>query len=97
MSAKITGKLKSMLDAQAPPARVAHQRARRESYSLLDSELEMVEALRRRALGSNRIATKSQIVRAALHVLHSLDDNHLAESLDNLPHVRTGRPPRTEP
>ena len=67
----------------------------RDSFTLPTVDYELIAALRQRCLNSAVSATKSEIVRAGLHVLNDLPDEELMAAISHLTKVKTGRPAGT--
>lgn len=88
--------------AQAPETgghdnqdRAKKERVIRDSFTLPTVDYELIAALRQRCLNSAVSATKSEIVRAGLHVLSDLSDQELMAAISHLAKVKTGRPAGT--
>ena len=64
----------------------------RDSFTLPEADYALIAALKARALGSQRHAKKSELLRAGLRVLAGLDAKTLVQTLDRLEPVKTGRP-----
>lgn len=63
----------------------------REIFSMLPEDCGLIEALRSTAAKEGRISTKSEIVRAALHVICSFSGPALVDALNSLEKVKSGR------
>ncbi|MBL8473020.1 MAG: hypothetical protein KF778_07380 [Rhodocyclaceae bacterium] len=64
----------------------------RDSFTLPDSDYRLIGALKRRLLDSGIEAKKSEVVRAGLRMLASLDDAALREAFERIERIKTGRP-----
>jgi len=64
----------------------------RDSFTLPSKDYELIAAIRQRYLGLAVNATKSEVIRAGLHILQSLSDEELVQAIDSLEKVKTGRP-----
>ena len=64
----------------------------RDSFTMPQDEYEQLDALKRRALALPMPIKKSELLRAGLKLLASLDDADLAQALAAVPLVKTGRP-----
>jgi acetoin utilization deacetylase AcuC-like enzyme len=77
------------LDALQP----AHkEKVIRDSFTLPSKDYELIAAIRQRCLGLAVNATKSEVIRAGLHILQSLSDEELVQAISSLEKVKTGRP-----
>lgn len=68
------------------------QKVIRDSFTIPESDYELIASIRQRCLNSATNATKSEVVRAGLQVLMSLNDDELLEAIARLEKVKTGRP-----
>jgi hypothetical protein len=75
----------------SPPAK-ATARLVRDGFTMPESDFALIALLKTRALGVRRVAKKSELLRAGLHALATLDAAALAAALDRLQPVKTGRP-----
>ena len=64
----------------------------RETFSLPPSESSRIDALRMRAAQAGVMLNRSEIVRAGIAALASLEDEAFAEIANNVPKLKTGRP-----
>ncbi len=64
----------------------------RDSFTLPSSDYELIATLRQRCLTRAVNATKSEVIRAGLHILQSLSDEELIQTISSLEKVKTGRP-----
>ncbi|MHC5719383.1 MAG: hypothetical protein ACYTX0_46875, partial [Nostoc sp.] len=64
----------------------------RDSFTLPSGDYELIATIRQRCLKSAVNATKSEVIRAGLHILQSLSDKELIRAIESLEKVKTGRP-----
>lgn len=64
----------------------------RDSFTLPSLDYELIATIRQRCLKSAVNATKSEVIRAGLHILQSLPDEDLVRAIESLEKVKTGRP-----
>jgi hypothetical protein len=64
----------------------------RDSFTMPALEFGQIATLKERAIGFGRPAKKSELLRAGLKVLSSLDDATLRATLDSLAPLKPGRP-----
>lgn len=64
----------------------------RDSFTLPSGDYELIATIRQRCLKSAVNATKSEVIRAGLHILQSLSDEELLRAIESLEKVKTGRP-----
>lgn len=64
----------------------------RDSFTMPESDFALIDTLKARALGAQRAAKKSELLRAGLHALATLDAAALVASLNALAPVKVGRP-----
>lgn len=68
-------------------------RVKRDSFTMPLSDYEAISVLQKRCMKLEIRASKSEILRAGLAVLSTLNDKALIEIIDGLSKVKTGRPP----
>lgn len=73
-----------------PPA--PKERVIRDSFTLPSGDYELIATIRQRCLKLAVNATKSEVIRAGLHILESLSDEELVQVIERLEKVKTGRP-----
>lgn len=81
--------------AAAKPPKVARPKLVRDSFTMPESDFALIDLLKARALGARRAAKKSELLRAGLQALAALDAKALAQALDRLETVKTGRPKKS--
>jgi hypothetical protein len=64
----------------------------RDSFTMPEADFAFIATLKSRALDSRRAAKKSELLRAGLRLLATLDSKALVAALDQLEPVKTGRP-----
>ena len=82
--------------AASIPAEVARKPVKlklvRDSFAMPQDDFDLVATLKQRALGFQRPAKKSELLRAGLHALATLSDKRLRAALDALQPLKPGRP-----
>jgi hypothetical protein len=66
----------------------------RDSFTMPEGDFALIAKLKATALGAQRAAKKSELLRAGLQVLADMDAESLVLVLDRLETVKTGRPKR---
>jgi len=64
----------------------------RDSFTMPEGDFALIAALKSTALGAQRAAKKSELLRAGIRMLATLEAKALAAALDALAPVKTGRP-----
>jgi hypothetical protein len=64
----------------------------RDTFSMPDSDYQLIGAILERSPAMAARSTKSEIVRAGLKVLHDMDDEDLSQVLTQVRRLKTGRP-----
>jgi len=91
-AATVTPDVVATPDKPAAKAGKARPKLVRDSFTMPESDFALIEALKARALGAQRAAKKSELLRAGLRVLAAADVGNLIAALDALEAVKTGRP-----
>jgi hypothetical protein len=68
----------------------------RDSFTLPKDEYEGIDGLKLRAALQGHLVKKSELLRAGLKLLSTLDDKQLLVALEAVPSIKTGRPAKTE-
>lgn len=68
----------------------------RDSFTIPKDEYEEINGLKLRAASQGHLIKKSELLRAGLKLLSTLDDKHLLVALEAVPSIKTGRPAKTE-
>ena len=68
-------------------------RVKRDSFTMPLVEYELIAALQKKCLKAQTRASKSELLRAGLMALAAMTEEDLARVVEELPKVRTGRPP----
>jgi hypothetical protein len=68
----------------------------RDSFTVPKDEYAAIDELKLRAAQQGHIVKKSELLRAGLKLLSSLNDQHLLQALQAVPSIKTGRPAKTE-
>lgn len=77
------------------PRKPVKPRLVRDSFTMPQTDFDLVAVLKQRALGFQRPAKKSELLRAGLHALAALDDKRLRAALDALQPLKPGRPKKS--
>jgi hypothetical protein len=64
----------------------------RDSFTMPEADFAFIATLKSRALDARRAAKKSELLRAGLRLLATLDSKALVAALDKLEPIKTGRP-----
>lgn len=75
-----------------PPAE-APTKVIRDSFTIPESEYELISRIRKRCMKAGVGANKSEVLRAGLAALEAMPDRELTSLFGKLPRVKTGRPP----
>jgi len=67
----------------------------RDSFTFPKDEYQAIAGLKQKALGLKHSAKKSEILRAGLKLLNSLNDKAFLAALSNVPALKTGRPAKS--
>jgi hypothetical protein len=67
----------------------------RDSFTFPKDEYQAIAGLKQKALGLKHSAKKSEILRAGLKLLSSLNDKAFLTALTNVPALKTGRPAKS--
>ena len=84
--------------ASAAPAAVTAKPPRtkeklvRDSFTMPRADFSLIQQLKERALGFKRATKKSELLRAGLQALATLEDRALQAMLDKLTAIKAGRP-----
>lgn len=68
-------------------------RVKRDSFTMPLADYELIAGLQKKCLKAQTRASKSEILRAGLMALSAMSEEELARIVDELPKVKTGRPP----
>ncbi|MDR3066354.1 MAG: hypothetical protein LBV05_12745 [Comamonas sp.] len=77
-------------------AKTKKQKLVRDSFTIPKDEYEGINRLKLRAASQGHLIKKSELLRAGLKLLSTLDDKQLLVALEAVPLIKTGRPPKTE-
>jgi len=64
----------------------------RDTFSMPDSDYQLISEILERSPAMAARSTKSEIVRAGLKVLYNMDDEDLSQVLTQVRRLKTGRP-----
>lgn len=74
------------------PAKVKKAKLVRDSFTIPKDEYLIIDNLKQRSAKLGQPMKKSELLRAGIKVLNSLDDGLLKQALDAVPAIKTGRP-----
>ena len=72
------------------------KRVIRDSFTLPESDYELIKTLKSRYLSLAINVNKSEVIRAGLHALNQMSDPELVSVIESLIRVKTGRPGKKE-
>ena len=81
--------------AQAAETKLKKPKLVRDSFTFPKDEYQAIAGLKQKALGLKHSAKKSEILRAGLKLLNSLNDKAFLAALTNVPALKTGRPAKS--
>ena len=81
--------------AQAAETKLKKPKLVRDSFTFPKDEYQAIAGLKQKALGLKHSAKKSEILRAGLKLLCSLNDKAFLAALNNVPALKTGRPAKS--
>lgn len=79
-------------EVSAKPAKDKKVKVVRDSFTIPKAELMNIGELKKRAMGLGIAAKKSELIRAGLLSLSSLNDTAFKKAIDSVPIIKTGRP-----
>jgi hypothetical protein len=88
-------KVKAAPIAQAAETKHKKPKLVRDSFTFPKDEYQAIAGLKQKALGLKHSAKKSEILRAGLKLLNSLNDKAFLAALNNVPALKTGRPAKS--
>ena len=68
----------------------------RDSFTIPQSDFELIDVLKQRAMNFRHAVKKSELLRAGLQVLAALPDVQLEKALARITPLKTGRPKQTD-
>lgn len=80
----------------SPKAGRGKEKLVRDSFTMPQADFGLIAQLKARALGFQRPAKKSELLRAGLQALQALDDAALQARLAQLVPIKTGRPKKAD-
>ena len=96
VAAKPANKVASKTKAKPVEApKVKKPKLVRDSFTFPKDEYQAIAALKHKALGLKHSAKKSEILRAGLKLLSSLNDKAFLLALSKVPALKTGRPAKS--
>ena len=90
--AKATPKAAPAAEAAVKPAKAHKPKLVRDSFTMPKDEYQVLDALKRRALGLEKHVRKSELLRAGVQALAAMNDRAFLKSLGGVPTLKTGRP-----
>ena len=79
-------------EAAAKPAKTHKPKLVRDSFTMPKDEYQVLDALKRRALGLEKHVRKSELLRAGIQALAAMNDRTFLKALGGVPTLKTGRP-----
>lgn len=83
---------KTAVSVEATKPAKLHRKPVRDSFTMPETDFSLIATLKARALAAKRETKKSELLRAGLHALASLDTAGLMAALQQLEPVKIGRP-----
>ena len=80
--------------ANVKPPKVKHKLVR-DSFTMPQSDFELIDVLKQRAMSFRHAVKKSELLRAGLQVLAALPDVQLEKALARITPLKTGRPKKS--
>ena len=74
------------------PAKAHKPKLVRDSFTMPKDEYQVIDALKRRALGLERQVRKSELLRAGIQALAAMSDRAFLKAVNEVPTLKTGRP-----
>ncbi len=79
-------------EAPAKPAKAHKPKLVRDSFTMPKDEYQVLDVLKRRALGLEKHVRKSELLRAGIQALAAMNDRAFLKALADVPTLKTGRP-----
>ncbi len=79
-------------EAPAKPAKAHKPKLVRDSFTMPKDEYQVLDALKRRALGLEKHVRKSELLRAGVQALAAMNDSAFLKAIGGVPTLKTGRP-----
>lgn len=76
----------------AKPAKAHKPKLVRDSFTMPKDEYQVIDALKRRALGLQKQVRKSELLRAGIQALAAMSDRAFLKAVNEVPTLKTGRP-----
>ena len=80
------------VEAPAKPAKAHKPKLVRDSFTMPKDEYQVIDALKRRALGLQKQVRKSELLRAGIQALAAMNDRAFLKAIADVPTLKTGRP-----
>jgi hypothetical protein len=68
----------------------------RDSFTIPKDEYQVIDALKQRSAKLGQPMKKSELLRAGIKLLNSLDDKQFLQALTEVPTIKTGRPKKSK-
>lgn len=88
----MTTSVKTSLPAQPGDTDAETPKLIRDTFSMPDCDYQLISEILERTPAVAARSTKSEIIRAGLKVLHTMDDDDLSRVLTQVRRLKTGRP-----
>ncbi len=79
-------------EAAVKPAKLHKPKLVRDSFTMPKDEYQVLESLKSRALGLERHVRKSELLRAGVQALSTMNDRAFLKAIGAVPTLKTGRP-----
>lgn len=83
-------------DKQSKPQKARKTKLVRDSFTMPATEYAQLAELKKRLLSKGKVAKKSELLRAGVALLASLEDADLMATMEKLAVIKTGRPAKAE-
>ena len=80
------------VEVPAKPAKAHKPKLVRDSFTMPKDEYQVIDALKRRALGLQKQVRKSELLRAGIQALAAMNDRGFLKAIADVPTLKTGRP-----
>ena len=80
------------VEVPAKPAKAHKPKLVRDSFTMPKDEYQVIDALKRRALGLQKQVRKSELLRAGIQALAAMNDRTFLKAITDVPTLKTGRP-----
>lgn len=91
----LSGNRQENLSAERKIPRRDVEKVVRDSFTMPQTDYELIATLKNRSLNSGVAATKSEILRAGLLALEQMDETDFLDKIRTIEKIKTGRPKQT--